>query len=59
VTSITLFQDSELIAGLEDGSIIVIDLIFGKQKHEILGNDSQVDFIRAFNTKIWKNDLKK
>ena len=51
MTSITLFQDSELIAGLEDGSIKVIDLNSGKQKHEILGNDSQVDFIRAFQYK--------
>jgi len=40
-----------LICGLEDGTINIIDLNTGMEKHEIEGHQSQIDFVQTFQYK--------
>jgi len=42
---------NELICGLKDGSISIMDKDAGKMIHEIAAHDSQINYVNAFELK--------
>lgn len=42
-----VFKDKELICGLADGKVQIIDLQSGKQIKEIKEHDSQIEYVKV------------